>query len=153
MIIYFYVRVKSLFECGKNYPWQVPDKCPGCGGSRLWGHGFAARCFSGFIHKLWVKRYRCPDCSSVHTMRPATHWSRLHTSRHNILRSFLSKIKFIKWRTSLPRQSQQYWFKGLIFQSSRLVNTLVPTTEGVRGLISKAIIPATHSIQSECLRL
>ena len=153
LIIYFAVRVKSLFECGKNYPWQAPDKCPGCRGRRLWGHGFAQRCFSGFIQKLWVKKYRCPDCGRVHTLRPDTHWSRLQTSRYNILKSLLFKIIYGRWNRRLPRQSQQYWFSGLIFQSSRLVNTLIPTLDVMRALISKAIIPASHSIHCECLRI
>jgi len=153
LIIYFAVRVKRLFKDGTGYAWQRPDECPGCRSRRLWGHGFVQRCFSGFIQKLWVKKYRCPDCGRVHTIRPVTHWSRLHTSRHNILKSLLCKIRYGRWKRYLPRQSQQYWFRGLIFQSSRLVNTLHLTADVVRGLISKAIIPASHSIHCECLRI
>ena len=153
LIIYFLVRVKSLFEYGKNYPWQAPDNCPYCRGRRLWGHGFVQRCFSGFIQKVWVKKYRCPDCGRVHTMRPDTHWSRFHTSMYNILKSLLCKISYSRWKRYLPRQSQQYWFKGLIFQSSRFMNTLHLTSDVVLGLISRSIIPPSHSIHCECLRV
>ncbi len=153
LIIYFAVRVKSLFNAGKGYAWNKPDECPGCRSRRLWGHGFVARCFSGFTRKLWIKRYSCPDCGRVHTMRPDTHWSRFHTSRYNILKSLLCKIRYSRWKIYLPRQSQQYWFRGLIFQSSSLINTLIPTSDVVCGLISKAIIPVSHSVHCECLRL
>lgn len=153
LIIYFFVSVKNLFNIGKDYPWHKPDVCPGCKGRRLWGHGYTQRCFSDLTQKLWVKRYRCPDCDSVHTMRPATHWRRFHTSISNILRSLINKIKRNRWISSLPRQNQQYWFKGLIFQASHLVNILSPTVDVLRGLISRAVIPASHSMHCEILRL
>ncbi|KRT62350.1 MAG: hypothetical protein XU11_C0086G0003 [Candidatus Dadabacteria bacterium CSP1-2] len=153
LIIYFAVRVKDLFETGKEYPWSRPKRCPRCKGIRLWGHGFAGRYFQGFVQRLWVKKYLCPDCKSVHTMRPSTHWRRFQSSRFVILRSLLYKIRRNKWRRSLPRQNQQYWFSGLIFQASRQKNIKLPTVEVIGELLRGSIIPVSHSIHCECLRL
>jgi len=101
LILYFPVKVKTLFELGKDYPWIKPQRCPQCKGRRLWGHGFVTRCFNRFSEKLWIKRYRCPDCSSVHTMRPSTHWSRFQYSISVILGYLLKKIRDDRWRLSM----------------------------------------------------
>jgi hypothetical protein len=153
LIIYSSVNVKTLYEHGKDYPWPKPKRCPKCKGRRLWGHRFATRCFIGFLQKLWVKKYCCPDCGSVHTMRPSTHWSRFQYCVFVILWCLLNKIKHNRWRSSYSRQNQQYWFKGLIIQSSRHKNTQVPTIEVLRKLILKPVIPVSHSRNSEILRL
>lgn len=153
LIIYFSVIVKSLINAGKSYEWFRPASCPECKGVRLWGHGFAGRYFHGFIRRVWVKRYRCPDCQSVHTMRPMGYWKRFQYSRSFILSSFLYKIRCNKWIRSIPRQNQQYWFKGLIFQSSVCSNVIIPTVDVLKQLIIKLIIPPSHSKQSECLRI
>ncbi len=55
---------------GKHFKWKNPGICPNCIGARLWGHGFVLRYFAGFVCGLWMKRWRCPDCGSVHTVRP-----------------------------------------------------------------------------------
>lgn len=153
LIIYFSVIVKSLFNSGKTFEWFRPASCPECKGVRLWGHGFAGRYFHGFSGRLWVKRYRCPDCQSVHTMRPSSHWRRFQYSRLVILRSLLYKIRRHKWIRSIPRQNQQYWFSGLIIQLSCYRNISLPSVEDLRGLVIKLIIPPSHSKQSECLRI
>lgn len=152
MILYFNINVKDLFRLGKAYPWVKPDRCPKCKGIRLWGHGFVQRCFRGYSKKIWLKRYRCPDCNRVHTIRPANYWSRFHYCRFIILRCLLKKIRYKKWASSISYQAQQYWFKGLIFQSSIYKNTGFPTEGTLRVLFSKPIIPASHSIKSEVLR-
>lgn len=153
LIIYFSVIVKSLIYAGKTYEWRKPAICPGCKGIRLWSHGFAGRYFHGFIEKVWVKRYRCPDCQSVHTMRPSSHWRRFHYSWQEIISSLLYKIRCNKWIRSIPRQNQQYWNKGLIIQSSRHRNIFSPTVDVLRDIVIKLIIPSSHSKQSECLRI
>jgi len=153
LIIYFRVIVKSLFNAGKAYEWFRPASCPACNGIRLWGHGFAGRYFHGFIEKVWVKRYRCPDCQSVHTMRPSSHWRRFHYSWRVIITSLLYKVRCNKWLGSISRQSQQYWFSGLIIQLSCYRNISLPSVEDLRGLVIKLIIPPSHSKQSECLRI
>jgi len=39
MIIFFPVILKQLFHLGRFYSWPKPERCPRCGGHRLWGHG------------------------------------------------------------------------------------------------------------------
>ncbi|MEK7391033.1 MAG: hypothetical protein AAB214_00560, partial [Fibrobacterota bacterium] len=153
LIIYTAVGVKELAAQGKKYAWARPEMCPRCGGTRLWGHGYVMRSFAGYEKKVWVKRWRCPDCSGVHTMRPASHWSRFQYSRFVILLCMVSRVAYGKWRWSQDRQNQQYWYPGLVKQSSRHVNTPSPDVEAIRRLIALCIIPVSHSIQSEQMRL
>lgn len=138
---------------GKKYAWTRPEKCPRCGAGRLWGHGYVRRSFAGQDRKVWVKRWRCPECLGVHTMRPKSHWSRFQYSRFVILLCMMSRVVFGMWRWSQERQNQQYWHRGLVRQSSRQMNTPSPDVEAIRRLIALGIIPVSHAVQNEHLRL
>lgn len=153
MLLYYSVNVKTLYEHGKEYPWDKPKRCPNCNGIRVWWHSYAQRSFSGFRNKLWVRKCICADCEAVHTMRPFTHWKGFQYSSFVILRSLLEKITHDRWRCCVVRQNQQYWFHGLRFQSSKHSNTKYPTEEILRKLISMSIIVASHSMDCEILRL
>lgn len=155
MILYFPVNVKSLFEQGKGYQWQRPERCPLCKGLRLCGHGYVERYFEGFADALWVKRYRCPECKAVHTCRPDTYWKGFRYPIFVILLCLFNKLdkRYGKWLTCIARQNQQYWFKGLQFQSSRRANVKSPTISILMRLILALIIPASHSNNSVILRL
>ena len=118
----------------------------------MWGHGYVMRSFAGFEKKVWVKRWRCPDCSAVHTMRPISHWSRFQYSRFVILLCMVSRVACKKWQWSQERQNQQYWYRGLVKQSSRHINTPSPDVGAIRRLIAISAIPVSHSIQSEQMR-
>ncbi len=147
------VKVKDLFNQGKAYPWRKPEGCPECKGRRLWGHGFTLRCFIGFLQKIWVKKYRCPDCRSVHTIRPDAYWKRFQYSSFVIVRCLLTKIEHGRRRKSVSRRSQQYWYKGLKRQASRHINVKTPVLKHLRRLLQRKIIPVSHSIDCEILRL
>jgi len=153
LILHFDVDVKRLVEEGKDFPWPRPHRCPCCQGRRLWGHGYAYRYFEGFSHGLWMKRYRCPDCGAVHTLRPRQFYKGFHYSRLSILLSLLSRIIHGRWLKCLPRQVQQYWFKGLRFQASRGRNRKHLDVDVLSRLFGQNIILVTHSFQSEILRL
>lgn len=153
MLLNVSVKVNSLFEQGKAYSWPKPDSCPKCKGRRLWGHGNVQRYFIGFTEALWIKRYRCPECKAVHTMRPLTHWRRFQYSAFVILRCLLGKLKHDRWQKSVARQNQQYWYRGLKFQASRYINTKIPTIEVLQRLVLTMIIPVSHSNNCEILRL
>lgn len=155
LILYFGVDVKSLFERGKDFPWPRPASCPtpGCGSRRLWGHGYVRRYFEEYFQPFWVKRYRCPECEAVHTLRPRTFYKRFWYSALTILVSLLNKIIYGRWLRCLSRQVQQYWFKGFLFQCSRRSTTRSPPLEALRRLLLLKLIPVTHSTECEILAL
>ena len=154
MIIYIFIDVKEIFKLGKTYPWVKPDSCPVCAGIRLWGHGYVERYFEGFIEKLWLKRYRCPECKSVHIMRPELFWPRFHYRVPTILSSLRNKVKFNRWLPDISRQNQQYWFKGLNKQLAYHYPYLrAPTLRFINLLHKQQIILSSHILFSETLRL
>jgi len=153
LILHFSVDVKRLVEEGKNFPWPRPEQCPGCQSRRLWGHGYVQRYFEGWSEGIWIKRYRCPDCRAVHTLRPERFYKGFYYSIWTILLSILNRIIHSRWLKCLSRQGQQYWYKGLLFQASHHSNCKDPDIGVLRGLFSQNIIPVTHSFQCEILRL
>lgn len=126
---------------GKLFPWLRPDRCPRCGGRRLWGHGYVQRYFDGVAEPLWMKRWRCPDCGAVHTCRPASHWRRFLAPIAVILASLAAKLEGFRWPSSENRQRQQYWHHGYRIQSRFEGLPAAP----VANLLAKFVIVATHS--------
>jgi len=153
LILHFEVDVKRLVEEGKDFCWPRPERCPRCEGRRLWGHGYVQRYFEGWSEGIWVKRYRCPDCGAVHTLRPETFYKGFYYSILTILLSLLSRIIHNRWLKCLSRQVQQYWWKGLRRQASRFHNVKVPDSLTLVQLLREEIIPVSHLIQREILRL
>jgi len=39
LIVLIDLCVKTLARVGRDYPWRRPERCPRCGGVRVWGHG------------------------------------------------------------------------------------------------------------------
>lgn len=153
LILHFAVDVKRLVEEGKDFCWPRPEQCPRCEGRRLWGHGYVQRYFEGWIERIWIKRYRCPDCRAVHTLRPLEFYRGFYYSVLTILLSILNRIIHNRWLKGFPRQVQQYWWKGFCFQASRYSNRNDPDIEVCRELFDQALIPVTHSFECEILRL
>lgn len=145
--------VKRLVEEGKDFCWPRPAQCPRCKGRRLWGHGYVRRYFEGFIQGVWIKRYRCPDCRAVHTLRPQEYYRGFHYSGLTILFSLLNKIVEGRWLKCFSYQVQQYWYKGFCFQACRRSNRKAPDIEVIKELFSQNIIPVIHSVKCEILRL
>ena len=113
LILHFAVDVKALFSCGKRYCWPRPARCRVCSGSRLWGHGYVPRYFEGFWDALWVKRFRCRDCFSVHTCRPSGFLKGIRFSGEVVSEGLHSKIEEGRWHSLASRQNQQYWYRCL----------------------------------------
>lgn len=110
MLIYLSVDLHQLLSQGKKYQWSRPARCPSCGGLRLWSHGYVRRNFDGFDSALWIKRFRCPDCRSVHTMRPSGYSGFVQASRLVVFLSLLMKILFGQWLPEIYSRRQRYWF-------------------------------------------
>lgn len=122
--------MEKLQVLGKAYPWKRPILCPSCRGVRLWGHGFVLRFFQGFPSGLWIKRWRCADCTQVHTIRPIGWQSGLLHHLSIIKNAMLHRIRKGRYCPSFARrQTQQYWWKNLRrwghSQSLNLCNALL----------------------------
>jgi predicted RNA-binding Zn-ribbon protein involved in translation (DUF1610 family) len=113
MIIFIPVRLKKLFELGRNYPWPRPESCPRCSSCRLWGHGYVSAYFDGYDQPFTLKRYRCPDCGCVIRMRPRGYFKRFQASIASIRSSIVSKASSSKWIGGINRERQQHWFRSL----------------------------------------
>jgi hypothetical protein len=135
------VDLRLLRRAGKGYPWERPGRCRRCAGLRLWGHGYVERYFDGEPDQLWMKRWRCPDCGAVYTMRPRTHWRRFLCPAWLILASLLQKLLHDRWVSVRGRQRQQYWRHGYLRQRQAGGGLM-----GVEELEEAGLIVATHSL-------
>ena len=115
---------------------------------RLWGHGYVCRYFDGFLGALWLKRYRCPDCGAVHTLRPHLYDRRFQVIWFTIFLSLLKKITVGRWLSGWSRQRQQYWWRG--FKKARIEErkTSLPETAlaTLVTLFEAEHLLATHSL-------
>lgn len=94
---------------------------------------------------MWVKRWRCPDCTAVHTARPKQFFRRFRYAIMTILACLCEKILRGKWMSCIPFQVQQYWYAGLILQASRHANAAFPELSDLRVLLAIPIVPVSHS--------
>lgn len=106
-----------------------------------------ARYFDGIPDAVWVKRWRCPDCHAVHTMRPRSHWRGFWATAATIAAALGRKLAGESWVGELSRQRQQYWCRGYQKQS-RFSGAVVPLPE----LLAEGIIVATHSLTHRAIR-
>lgn len=104
--------VKKIFLLGKSFPWPRPERCLRCGG-RIWGHGYTTGYFDGFHAPLWLRRYRCPDCSAVIKLKPKGYWPRFQATIETIRCSLSHRLTHHKWLPDLPRSRQRHWLRGL----------------------------------------
>jgi len=90
---------------------------------------------------LWMKRWRCPECGAVHTMRPHTHWRGFWADCATILASLEGKESGRRWLTHLGRERQQYWWRGL-----RIQRQFDGGLRSLAALVEQQIIASTHSL-------
>ena len=141
------INLLLLFSLGKKYPWQKPHKCPRCSSPRLWGHGFVRRYFFGFNKALWLKRYRCPDCSHVFTLRPSEFYPGFQYPKAIILACLIYFVFTGKRIQFVSRQIQNYWTKGALIQINRFRNCKKLSLENIIFLHKNNIIISTHCIK------
>jgi hypothetical protein len=148
LILYLSVDFTELQDCGKEYRWKRPRRCFHCEGTRIWGHGYVERFFDGVPATVWMKRWRCPDCATVYTVRPHTHWRGFWASQATILSSLVTKESEHRWLTMVGRERQQYWWRGL-----RIQRRFAGPETSLTSLIKTHIIAATHSFTHREMRL
>ena len=96
----------------QKYKWPRPAVCPRCQSHRVWGHGFVPRFFDGFSQALLMRRYRCPDCGVVITMRSRDYLPRFQAPLSSICKSLINKHYKNRWLTGLGRTRQQFWWNA-----------------------------------------
>jgi hypothetical protein len=135
-----------LLEKQKKYPWIRPKSCPCCKSKRLWGHGYTLRYFDEIDDPVPLKRWRCPDCGAVHTIRPTTYSEGFSSLKTTHFKSISEKISRGRWLSDISRQKQQYWYKGFKRQINK-ISISADEFQGLRFLASIGRPLATHSIK------
>ena len=77
------------------------------------------RNFDGFDTPLWVKRFRCPDCRCVHTVRPSGYRPFIQAPCWVVALSLLIKILFGQWLSEVSTRRQRYWFSSFKLEICR----------------------------------
>jgi hypothetical protein len=115
MTVFQKLNLLAISKLGKTYKHIRPGKCPKCGSRRIWGHGFTARYFDGFVFALFLKRWNCADCGCVISVRPLGYFSRHHVSITDIYNNLKHKIATGTWirGPDLSRQRQGHWLRSL----------------------------------------
>jgi hypothetical protein len=145
MIIAVAVNFKEIIKQGKKYDWPRPPGCQRCGNG-LWGHGYVRRYFEEASEGCWIKRYHCPRCRLMITMRPQNYWSRFYKQSKSIRRVLACREKEKQWPPGISRQSAGHWKRGLKSQVEKLLGLMTgifPT--GFEELIKLGWIPVSRS--------
>jgi len=114
VIIRINIELDQVAALGKKFNWQKPTICPCCNNSKLWGHGFVASCFEGHSQCLWLKRYRCPSCHCIITLKPIGFWKYYQSSIHTIVKILIHRFKERLWPPWASRQRSCHWMKAFI---------------------------------------
>ena len=146
LILYCDVDVKMLQELGKGYLWPRPAACPFCTGIRVWRHGFVLRYFDDMPEQLWMLKYLCADCGSVHTMRPTSYDRRIRVPWIVIFQVLLLKILLGRWAKDFSKERQRYWMKGFRLHACSFgnISETVDQLKTLGELVGRVIL-GTHS--------
>jgi hypothetical protein len=106
MILSTKITIEELSRNGKNHKWEK-HFCEICH-RNMWGHGFVTRYFAEVDAAVYLKRYRCPGCSTVVTTRPETYWVRVRSSIRTIYVTLKTKLTG-SWPVGFPRQRGLHW--------------------------------------------
>lgn len=112
MIIFEKIDLKLLKEQGKKFNWNRPY-CHKCN-CYFYGHGYVVRFFNIFTSEIYLKRWRCPNCHTVATVRPDTHWKRFQESTDNIFKALRYRVTNFKWPPWCTRQRGGHWLNKLL---------------------------------------
>ncbi len=113
MILSVCVKLKDIDEQGRNFKWPKPDDCPRCRSVRIWGHGYVLANFDGFAAKLWLRRYRCPDCNCIIRMKPEGYFRRFQAPIITILDCLNQRVSGGRWKPDLSTSRQRHWLAAL----------------------------------------
>ena len=114
MILMHKITLQELAEAGKNFK-RENHFCEDCK-RNMWGHGFVLRYFAESSCDIYLKRYRCPKCSTVVTKRPEGYWRFIRSSIHNIYQALKSKLRGL-WPEGFSRQRGGHWLRRFVRHS------------------------------------
>lgn len=113
MIIPVSVILNEIFQQGRKFNWKKPAKCPRCHSVRVWGHGFVAAFFDGFVESLWLRRYRCPDCKCIVRMKPEGFFRRFRAPIVTIRTCLGDRLSRGRWPRLLSNSRRRHWLSAL----------------------------------------
>lgn len=144
MIWFVPIDLKKIYKQGRMFSWPHPPECLRCNNWRVWGHGYVERYFDGFVAALPIKCYRCPACGCVITLRPQTHFVRIHASKDTVREHLHHRLETGRWPpSSLPRSRLRHW----VFNLKRRVHAFLTAVwdqglwAGFESLISRGKTP------------
>ncbi len=120
MILFTKITLKTLSTEGKNHKWP-PCRCEKCD-RNMWGHGFVHRYFEGFT-QIFMKRYRCPECKTVVTIRPEGFRHYVRGPIKTIYHSLRTRIASGSWPPETPRQRGGHWLCRFVVHAKMLCET------------------------------
>ena len=149
MIIFVCVRLKEIFNKGKEYAWPRPDRCPRCQVSKLWGHGFVLAYFDDLTGGVYLRRYRCPECGCVVRLRPNGYFPRIQASVESIRASICQRVRKGRWPTGSSRSRQRHWLRALIQNAVAYFGNAWKErlSEAFDRLLSLGVIPVSRAIE------
>lgn len=111
MILFIQISIDQLSKMGKDFKWGKYF-CKECQ-RNAWGHGFVSRYFSEHKEQVPVKRYRCPGCGKVLTVRPEGYFQSIRSSISTISDILKAKLKGY-WPRDFPRQRGGHWLRRFV---------------------------------------
>jgi DNA-directed RNA polymerase subunit RPC12/RpoP len=114
LILFVEVCVKTLVGQGRKYPWEKPERCPKCGGVRVWGHGYVEAYFDeAGSQSVYLKRYRCPECRVVMRLRPSGYWKRIQAAVAAVRQCLMDRLEKGRWPPGSNPARQRHWLRAL----------------------------------------
>jgi hypothetical protein len=112
MILPYKITLEELSKAGKDFKW--PNHHCGACQRNMWGHGYVARYFTAILNVVYLKRYRCPGCGVVMTIRPEGYWPHIRSSIFAAYEALKSKLRHGRWPPLFPRQRGWHWLKRMV---------------------------------------
>lgn len=149
MIIFVQVNLKKILNMKRHFPWPRPEICPCCKAHKVWGHGFLLAYFDEIHSGILIRRWRCPNCSTVIRMRPSGYFPRFQASISTIRLSIKTKAIKKKWLPVPDRTRQQHWFRGLVRKAKAFLGDLWEDdpVKAFDYFMSRKMIPVTRSFK------
>jgi hypothetical protein len=139
--------VKEIYRLGRNYPFYRPEKClrEGCKSTKVWGHGFVLLCIEGYKKPLSFRRWRCPTCRRVYTIKPCGYWPRHQAPIWTIAEALRYRLTHGFWSKALEpsRQRQGHWLRALKanIKAHLGMDFTKGLMEGFSELVSRGLVP------------
>jgi hypothetical protein len=94
----------------------------------------------------WCKRYRCPRCGNVITLRPEGWWPRFWHAGANIRQTLHSRLETDSWPPGFTRQAGGHWLRGLNNQVKKIFGLATEAfPAGFDELIVRGWVPVSRS--------